>query len=227
MRHTILLLLTLLMLVATSCRDNEPGDPNRLDAAWTLATFTGNLDGHATFEFRKDGDSPLITLTAQGEVTLTDDLQPGARVYIAYVPQSGDPFASGTIRLLTLSTITSSAATVADAATLSGWDATPVYLLTAWRSGEYLNVYCRLPYDKTPRRFGILIDETTLSSPRPQLYLCHEMPAEVNTFMRSYYASFDISSLLTTPGIQALDLHINNSNLPTTLYTFPLQQPTE
>ncbi|MDE6416190.1 MAG: hypothetical protein K2K68_04090 [Duncaniella sp.] len=225
MNHAIRFLLSLLVLAsAAACHDNDPGAPNELDAAWTLATFTGTIDGHATFEFRKDGDSPLITLTAQGEVQTNDNLRPQSRVYIAYVPQSGDPYSSGPITLLTLSTITSSAVSVADAATLAGWDTTPVYLLTAWRSGEYINIYCRLPYDKSPRRFALLADETTIDTPRPQLYLCHEMPREVNTFMRAYYASFDISSLLSRTDVEAVDVHINNSNLPVTVYTFPIDR---
>ncbi|MDE6581433.1 MAG: hypothetical protein K2K47_02755 [Duncaniella sp.] len=225
MNHAIRFLLSLLVLAsAAACHDNDPGAPNELDAAWTLATFTGNIDGHATFEFRKDGDSPLITLTAHGEVQTNDNLRPQSRVYIAYVPQSGDPYSSGPITLLTLSTITSSAVSVADAATLAGWDTTPVYLLTAWRSGEYINIYCRLPYDKSPRRFALLADETTIDTSRPQLYLCHEMPREVNTFMRAYYASFDISSLLSRTDVEAVDVHINNSNLPVTVYTFPIDR---
>ncbi|MDE5785314.1 MAG: hypothetical protein K2H98_02160 [Duncaniella sp.] len=222
MRHTALFLISLLLLAVTSCRDNEPGSPNNLDAAWTIATFTGNIDGRATFEFRKADDSPLITLTAQGAVQTDDNLKPQARVYICYVPQSGDPYASGRVELLTISVITSSAVTVADEATLSGWDTTPVYLLTAWRSGQYINVYCRLPYDKTPRRFSLLADGSTVDSRRPQMYLCHEMPEEVNTFMRAYYASFDISSILDRDDVEAVDVHINNSNLPVTVYTFPL-----
>ncbi|MDE6484838.1 MAG: hypothetical protein K2L14_05545 [Duncaniella sp.] len=223
MRHTLLFLLSLVLLfTATACRDNEPGDPNNLDAAWTIATFTGNIDGHATFEFRIDGDSPLITLIAQGEVEINDNLQPQARVYIAYVPQSGDPYTSGPVRLLTLSTITSSAVVAADDAALAGWDADPVYLLTAWRSGEYINIYCRLPYDKSPRRFALLADQSTVGTSRPQLYLCHELPREVNTFMRAYYASFDISPLLLRDDVEAVDVHINNSNLPVTVYSFPI-----
>ena len=224
MRHSLLLFLLSLLLAATtvSCRDNEPGDHNTLDAAWAIATFTGNIDGRATFEFRKDGDSPLITLTAQSAVQLNDNLQPDTRVYISYVPQSGDPYLSGTIRLLSVSTITSSALSLADADGLAGWDSTPVYLLTAWRSGQYLNIYCRLPYDNSPRRFALLADESTISTSRPQLYLCHEMQRDVNTFMRAYYASFDISSIMNRDDVEAVDVHINNSNLPVTLYTFPL-----
>lgn len=222
MRHAAILLISLVLLAVTSCRDNEPGSPNNLDAAWTIATFTGNIDGRATFEFRKTDDQPLITLTAQGAVETDDNLKPQARVYIAYVPQNGDPYSSGPVELLTISVITSSAVSVADAATLRGWDTTPVYLLTAWRSGQYINVYCRLPYDKTPGCFSLLADESTVGSGRPQIYLCHEMPKEVNTFMRAYYASFDISSILDREDVEAIDVHVNNSNLPVTVYTFPL-----
>ena len=221
MKNPVLLFIVTLSAIFVSCRDNTPGDPNNLDVSWTIATFTGNIDGHATFEFRKADDSPIITLTAQGEIETNDNLKPQARVYIAYIPACGDPYSSGSVTLTAVNTITSSDVTVADVDLLKGWDADPVYLLTAWRSGEYLNIYCRIPYDTNPRRFGLSVDETTLASTRPQLYLCHEMAEDVNTFMRSYYASFDISSVMR-PDVEAIDLHVNNSNLPVTLYTFPL-----
>ncbi len=223
MKNTALLLLLPLLLLLTSCRDNTPGDPNDLDVVWTIATFTGNIDGHATFEFRKSGDSPLITLTAQGEIETGEKLQPQARVYIAYIPASGDPYTSGPVTLTAVNTITSGQVEAVTSDKLRGWDTDPVYLLTAWRSGQYINIYCRLPYDTEPRRFALVADEATVGTARPQLYLYHALAGEVNTFMRAYYASFDLSPVLG-PDVEAVDVHVNNSNLPENIFSFQLSR---
>lgn len=214
-----LLVSLMALLAAVSCVNSDTIDGEVSVTTWDIATFHGNIDGLSTFAVSPGGDSPEATLTS---VTHVDEekISAGSRVYIAYIPQARDPYVSCDINLLSISSITDSEVKSETFDPAGGWDADPVYIITLWRTGRYINVYCRLPYYKEPRRFSLIADASTVKSARPQLYLEHALPEEVNSFSRAYYASFDISDVWDLPSTEAVDIHVNNSNLPVTLYTF-------
>lgn len=208
-----------LMAILTGCINSDTIDGSVDMTTWDIATFEGNVEQRATFTVRQGDDSPEATLTYPREIEM-ENLSAGDRVYIAYNPVDNVPYRSGEITLKSISLITQGRVEVAPFDPADGWNADPVYVVTIWRTGDYLNIYCRLPYYTDPRRFGITADESTIGSAIPQLYLNHQLPEEVNSFDRAYYASFDISAVWRLGTTLGIDLHVNNSNLPTTVYHF-------
>lgn len=208
------------LTILTGCDDSDSVNGPVDVTSWDIATFTGNSAGHATFTVSPGDDAPVAILTADRTLE-SENIKPGDRVYIAYVPADNRPYTTCSITLLTVSRINQADVEAVDFNPNDGWDKDPVYLLTAWRTGTYLNIYCRLPYSTEPRIFTVTADRATVGTPRPQLYLHHTLPEAVNSFSRAYYASFDISAIWNLPTTEAVDLHIRNSNLPVTTYTFP------
>ncbi len=207
-------------LSPSGCAGSDSVDGPVDVTTWDIATFTGNSAGHAIFTVSPGNDAPEAVLTAQRAVE-SDNIKPGDRVYIAYVPADNRPYTTGPITLSAVTRINQADVEAVNFNPDGGWDNDPVYLLTVWRTGTYLNIYCRLPYSTEPRIFTVTADRATVGTPRPQLYLNHTLPENVNSFSRAYYASFDISAIWNLPATEAVDFHINNSNLPVTTYTFP------
>lgn len=193
---------------------------------YDIVTFDDNIDGCAQFSFRQVDDSPLITLRARNATLNTEDVTPGRRLYIAYQPTGGaGAYTSGDIALLHAYKINT--ATVSTEETIGSfplWNRDKIYLLAAWRSGNYLNVQCRLTYSTDPRIFRIVADRSTLDDPLPDLYLVHSMKEAADNFERTYYGSFDISPVLDRPGCRGVRLHVADSNLKTEIYTFEKNQ---
>lgn len=154
----------------------------------------------------------------------TTRIHVGDRLLIAYVP-SGKPYTSGNISLRGYAPITNSKLLFGSETDIENFDRDPVYLLSAWLSGPYLNVKARLPYDESPRRYGVAVDTVALKKNPgcPEIYLIHELGQATNpdaTFPRAYYASFDLSALLADQAVETITLHLNNSNLPDNTITF-------
>ncbi|MCM1520141.1 MAG: hypothetical protein NC098_05090 [Lachnoclostridium sp.] len=218
MRNLSLLLITL-MAILTGCINSDTIDGPVDMTTWDIATFEGNDGQRAAFTVRKGDDSPEVTLVYPREIEM-ENLKAGDRVYIAYIPVDNIPYRSGEITLKSIARITQGGVEVAPFDPADGWDADPVYVVTIWRTGNFINIYCRLPYYTDPRRFGITADEATVGTACPQLYLNHQLPESINSFDRAYYASFDISDVWQLGTTLGVDLHVNNSNLPTTVYHF-------
>lgn len=93
-----------------------------------------------------------------------------------------------------------------------GWDATPVYVNSLWRSGTYINLECKLDYADDKRRFYLALDEATAAEPVPDLYIVHDMGTLPPNFGRRIYASWDISAVWDVPECQGVTVHVNDSN---------------
>ena len=203
-------------ICVSSCREDGVDGP--VEMTFTdMASFLGNgADGSgATFVVRQDGDSPEAILTCG--VSLAD-AEPGTRMLIMYANADNLPYASGPVRLYGASRVTQGPLKP-ELDPL--WGTTPVYLLSAWRTGTWLNFRVRLPYSKEPRVFSLMADEATLSTEWPEVYLAHIMdPDEADGHDRGYYASFDISSLWLDEKVKGIVLHVNNSNLDKHIFTF-------
>ncbi|MCM1522056.1 MAG: hypothetical protein NC039_05320 [Muribaculaceae bacterium] len=215
MRHLLPLLLALLALC--SCRPDGV-DGEVLMSFTDIATFQGNNNpwGGALFTVRRDGDSPEAQLTV--DRPLDEKYKAGDRMLIQYTIPSNLPYTSGSINLLGLASINTGAVNLLEED--ERWDASPVYVYSIWRTGPYLNFHVRLPYSAEPRRFWLALDPATTLDPMPDLYLVHELPEGVTgTFDRSYYASYDISTVWDQAS-QGVRVHVENSNLDKKIFIF-------
>ena len=195
--------------------DNDYSERAMLSDIVTIAETSGP-DG-AVFTFQRYDDSPEIRLV-DPSLSLDDEVK-GLRALLRYYPESGEPYTSGNIKARALSVINNDTTLIRPVAKYN-WNATPVYLHSVWRSGEYLNLHVRVVYSDKPRHFNLLVDSLTLTEPVPQVYLVHDKLDAPDNFLMETYASFDISNVWSLPTCEAIEVHINDSNLKKEVYTF-------
>lgn len=179
---------------------------------YDIVTFAGNDPGAHFLLYAPGADSP-VSLRSETAIDTTL-VRPGCRVLLGY---TGPDAPGGVIGLRGLSTINSDTLRGAPSEP-AGWNADSVWLVSAWRAGQYVDMRLRLPYSEEPRMFALVLDSATLGSPVPQLYLAHRLPEGVDagaTFSRSYYASFDISDLWRRPEVTGVSVNVANANIPT------------
>lgn len=205
--HIIISLIAL--SVMPSCSGDDPNDEAPLYDIVCLESINAN---GSVFTLTKPDNDDLITLTSRQTID-TRLVKTGDRLLIRYVPDDGVAYKSGEVTLKGYGTIVNGVLTTLPADEIIDWDKTPVYLLSCWRSGNYLNFHARLPYDEKPRSFTLAMEENPSDPTHPDLYLVHARETEVATFSRAYYASFDITALCSDTDVKGFTLHINNSNL--------------
>ncbi len=221
LRNIIPLILPVFIMAFSSCSVNDNTYDGEVTATlYDIVTFTGNDNGQAVFTFNQVDDSPEVTLRANG--TLDDKrIEPGKRIYIAYQPVHGKAYVSDDIRLYSLASINNGTINTEESiADFPEWDRDKVYLLAAWRSGKYINLQTRLVYTKEPRKYRLVGDPETFGDHYPDVYLLHQLNEETDNFQRTFYASFDISPIWELPTCRGITLHISNSNLKQTIFTF-------
>ena len=78
----------LFVAILASCSDKPKNDYYPEDMMVDIATYVSSSDNGSVFTLRKDGDSPLVTLTST-RVINENMFKPNTRVLIQYVPESG------------------------------------------------------------------------------------------------------------------------------------------
>lgn len=205
-----------LAVALTGCGDDAPYSDTA--TLYDIVTYGGSVGGVATFTMRASNDSPLLTLTATG-VDVNPAIKEGDRMLLGYIPASGTPYASGEVSVVSTGAINNVPMTE-DAIADIRWDADPIYLNSIWRTGCYINVYCRVSYSAKPRLLSLVADCETLGDPVPQLYLVHDLLGEPDSYTRRAYLSADISDVWRLETCRGVTVHVADSNLPTTEYIF-------
>lgn len=202
-------LIIVMLLSLTSCSDDNPSNSAVL---YDIVCLEDDSDTGSVFTLCKPGSDELITLTARQRLD-TRIVAPGDRLLLMYVSQSGEAYRSGEITAKGYGKIVNGELNVTDGEEIADLEREPIYLLSAWRAGKYLNVHVRLPYQEGPRDLTLAMPATQTSSNCPDIYLVNASETDVATFSRAYYASFDISQLVNDPHVEGFTLHLNNSNL--------------
>lgn len=210
---------TAMLLTLSSCRDEGVDGPVEMTCT-DIVTFAGSDgSGHATFTFQKADDSPEITLVSSNTIN-TDNIDEGTRLLLSYIPADNEPYRSGPVNVLSGQTIAQSAVALEWLKEYDDWDKYPVYVYSAWRSGQYLNMHVRLTYSLNPRLFHLAVDPATIETDWPDVYLVHVMADNTDNHDRAYYASFDLTPLWSLPNVRGINLHVANSNLNKHIFTF-------
>lgn len=202
MKKFLFALMAGLCLVSCGSSDSEEAVPT----VFQIVTYEGTANSVSTFTFRQINDSPLVTLTALWSTTAK--LEKGQRILIGY--QSMKPFESGDVTVLAASLINWGDVEVSSET--DGWDITPLWLNSMWRSGEYINVDCSVEYSDQPRKFVLMADESTLSDPYPTLYLYHNKDNAIYSYMRRIYGSWNISKVWDNPECQGVIVKVHDTN---------------
>ncbi|MCM1505248.1 MAG: hypothetical protein NC127_08640 [Muribaculum sp.] len=211
----LIYILTALAITATACSDESYNDRIMLSNLVSINSVD-ETEG-TTFTFRRYDDSPIITLV-DPKLRIKEDYV-GARALLYYYPEGGQAYESGRISASGI-TIVNSDTTIVRPISRYNWDASPVFLNSVWRTGEFLNFRMRIDYSEQPRYFGLVVDSLTLTDPEPQLYLVHDLNGSPDNFLRENYASFDITNVWDQPTCRAIVVHVNDINLNKDIYKF-------
>lgn len=218
MNRLLLILSALMTMVFTACSEDDV--LNDTATLYDIATFDNNTDAGAQFSLQRQNDSPTITLLARGATIDTDKIKPGTRLFIGYIPASGESYTSGDITLITTNAINNDVLRISSLDSIPAWDGDPIYLNSIWRTGKYLNIYCRVSHSDAKRTFILLVDRATRGDSIPQLYLAHNLLGEPQSYTQRAYLSVDISSLWEEDTCNGVTVHVNDSNLSKESYTF-------
>lgn len=212
--------LTALLLVLTMCfgfsscnDDNKNGIQIPDDVLFDFVTVVSTGDKGTVFEFRKNGDSSLITLTAG--VQLDDKkVKPGMRVIIQYVPSGGQQaYQSGPITLYGIAMIANGKAEITSLENIDAIDGGPMKMHTISRSGQYVDVWIEASYINAPVTLGIYVDEATIDDAYPTAYLKF-VPDRNSLEQRpsQLYGSFDIKEVLDRPTSKGIIINYTNGS---------------
>ncbi|MCM1449354.1 MAG: hypothetical protein NC082_03350 [Clostridiales bacterium] len=208
------------MAVMTSCSDD--GEPTSAVTVYDIVCLADMGDNGSVFTLTKPMGNELITYTATQKID-TLKVAIGQRMMLAYrIADDRLPYTTGSITAIGYSPVTNDTLRHGYISKIEGWDNDPVYLMSSWLSQDFLNMRVRIPYDEKPRTLAVLVDSLTLDAEYPDCYLVHRLAEPVNSFERSYYLSFDMSTLRDLKQCRGFNLILNNSNLKKDTYQFKL-----
>lgn len=204
----------LLSCIFGSCSDSDSDADTHIATLYDIADVTAKSAGSTTFTvYRPDVEhAEAVKLTAPGYNI--GDTELGTSVMLTYTPLNGKAYESGNITVEHVSSITNANLKKGSQESIIGWDDDPVWLMSLWQAGDKVMVRLKLPYSTEPRRFALVIDDSTADREYPDAYLYHRRPQQQPNFMRQYYAAFNLANLWNTPGIRGLRIHVANSNNP-------------
>lgn len=186
-------------LVFTGCSsDSDVSDGRPDNLCYDFVTLVSTGDRGTVFEFRKNGDSQLITLTAAVKID-TERIAVGSRLIICYVPAGGQmPYQSGAISLYGIAQVVNGVPQPATLAAIEALKCDPLTVKTISRSGNYIDVWAEGYGAGEDVTVALYVDESTVGSDYPSTYLIYDAGDTEGT-LHQVYASFDIDNLLSQP----------------------------
>lgn len=207
----ISIILSIIMISAgfTACNsDDTPGMPD--NTCFDFVTFVSSSDKGSVFEFRKSGDSELITLTAQTRID-SEKIKPGTRLIIQYIPSGGQkPYESGAITLYGIAQVINGKPVEKTHAEIEAMHNEPIKMVTIGRSGNYVDIWAQGFGAGGNYTFEIVLDQETADSEYPEAYLVYTY-SNIEGSTRQIYASFDISDVLSKTTSKGININYYTS----------------
>ena len=200
------------LLGATACNSNDEPNGGYELICNDFVTFEGNADGKSTFTFRREGDSPLITLTSSQQLQ-ANLYKPDTRIIISYAPQSGKQYTSGPVTLLAAMNVEGRGEEVktATAATTKNWESEEINVASIVRSGDYLNVQFTAALGSQTPVTNLYVDQNTIGSECPELHLIFGPFPGVTTTTYVVYGSRSIADIWNRPETKSIKVLYKNA----------------
>ncbi len=196
-------------LFAVSCNDDKSNDLPE-GTLYDIVTLVSNNDNGTVFEFQKEGDSPMITLTSTRRVD-SEIFKTGDRMLIAYLPLASS-YASGPIELEATGQVINGDIIEGKASDWNSFRTYDQYLTFISRSGQYINVRSELYVRSAPKTYSLVVDEATLDQEYPTAYIIFIPDNEMDATLHTGYASWDISKVWNLPTVKGLKIRLSNTN---------------
>lgn len=193
-------------VLLTSCSDDEYYQYG--DFRFDMVTYTGydNEQGAATYINYPAGDNAPQTLIDRQYAPT--DLQAGSRILLNYIIDSHN--SDGTIAITTRGYTQAFADSLRYTPIVSTIPMDSISLYSIWRTGNYINLHCRVKYTDSARLMALLADYKTINDDTVHCYLMHNTMGAQVYFWRRCYASFDISSVWNLQSCKTVRIHIND-----------------
>ncbi len=205
-------------IFATSCNSKNSGPQIEDDTLFDIATLVATNDNGTTVTLRKDGDSPLATLTFANVKIDTDKVAVGQRFWIAYRTATGIPYQSGPAQLIAYMAIYNSTIIEGTKESTQSWATMQQDVLSMWRTGNWINVQALCTYSADrPNKYDLVVDKTTLGNDYPEAYLLYEANTAPGANTQQFFASFNISSVWSLQNVKGLRITMFSSGGKRTL----------
>lgn len=226
LRHILTTVAVALMAAGflTSCSDDDEGPATRYAVLYDMVEYAGQRDGSTQFKLYVPDSEKSADLTTGQDLNMKS-VKTGECVLLAYVPQSGEAYTSGPVDVRGIGAVTNGKLMKGPSESLTGWDHDPIWLHSIWRAGGYIMMRIQLVYDRNPRLFRLVIDDSTIGNEYPDAYLVNARKGDADNYRKLYYVAWDVSALWTYDYIKGLRVHVNNAN-NTSLRTFTFEKPT-
>lgn len=204
-----LIFLPIALLLFTGCSDdrNEPS----LQLCESIVSFGGNNSGRVLFEYQEIDDSPMIRLTAHGQLN-DSRVKYGTRLLLRYTMPSGiDPKRGGEIGVVGLKLPLADTVSTVDAIPT---DLGAINLTTIQRSGQHLNLTMLMPNVKNREITVVTPDAPIDADGIANLYISSHIEDSSTAYETPTVASLWIGPVWTRDDIKGVRVHINNSNNP-------------
>lgn len=198
-----LLIVSALALSLGSC--NSLNDEPQREVFSAFATLYSMADGAFTFTIQANGSSDAVMLTSNFVAMST--LTVGSRYVIAYSTPTNEPYKSGSMTLYEIYDVVQNDAVEASEDEISGVTIDPVSVTYLSITGEWLNATAIAPLIVEPRLFNAYVDESTLDSPYPDVYIGFRSDDTGAFYQRTFFGSFNITSLREMSDIEGITVH--------------------
>ncbi|MDE6311688.1 MAG: hypothetical protein K2L96_07735 [Muribaculaceae bacterium] len=193
------------VLAAASCnKESDPVNPTG-NSYGNIVSVAARGEEGATFTFRQMNDSPEITLTTR-QVFQDAQVKVGSRIFIDYIPESGQEFESGAVYVKSYQRCYGPEIKTAATSNPSEWGSAGFTLLRAWRSGRWLNLWIMAEMGTAPRRFEMLLNPASENSSEPELHIVYSPDVQNSGFNLPAYGSFNIASLWDRSDVTGLTI---------------------
>lgn len=189
----------------TSCNTHS-GEDTGVQQFVEMVTLAATDENGSTFTYQYSEFSNLVTLTTPIRIS-ADNVKVGQRLIIAYTVTDGrEANTSGPINLMSMMQVQNGELKQGTKEDNGNW-ATSLYTMNrAWITGPWLNLSVSCTILQAPKKFEIVVDESTLEESFPTAYLIIESDNDKNGKYLNAYASFDIAWLWNNPKYNGMTL---------------------
>lgn len=212
----------LFVAVLASCADKPENNFIPDNAMMDIATYVSSSDAGSVFTLRKDGDSPLVTLTSTRKIN-ENMFKPNTRVLIQYVPESGVAYTSGPMELYSVQAVNTTLKE-GTSAEFDEWFTDPFAMGGLWRTDNYINLWANIDVEQRPRTFELVLDTKTINDECPEYHVIFKTDG-VDGRRHVVYGSYDISKVWNLQTCTAVRVYYPDSHGMTSLVFYKNNMP--
>lgn len=206
--------IALVVSAMTSCGDDEYYEYG--NSSFDMVTYAGNGTAGDSYINYPVNDIAPVTLIDAATNASSAGLKSGTRLLLNYAVNSRNSDGSLNITAKSYTKAITDTLRYVPGTTPVPMDS--VSLNSIWRTGRYINIYCRVKYTETARVMALVADYRTIRNDTVHCYLMHNMMDATAYFWRRCYASYDISSVWNLQSCKTVRIHIDDVNYPERRY---------